>query len=298
MKTRCLLICTLLLFGSVKSFSQKKKTVQACKAPVFAALKTLPKLEYDCPEGMDDYDEKVLKMPARLKAIRAIERKLAGFTDADWWQAEVDDLNACEIHGKAGPLTVEEKKNLRQGDYQLHLIGNHELRVVMMTDSCYQTGFNGSTAFLLLHKAGKVFVSQLLNGYYSRIDNSLGFDTAHLNGQIIVELSTANSMPPSLIYYYFAVDPKTNKAVPKNIFKEGKKLANQIYSDMLMDEPKDLGLPASAGELKIIRHGRMAPSFSAYEMSAEESGPGVIDANGRKLRRLVYRWNGKFYAAR
>jgi hypothetical protein len=298
MNGRLYLIGIFILVVSINSFSQKKKTVQVCKQAVFAALKTLPKLEYDCPEGANDYDEKILKMPERLKAIRAIERELAGFTDAAWWQAEVDDLNACEIHGKAGPLTDEEKEKLRQGDYQLQLSGNRELRLVVMTDSCYQTGFNGSTSFLLLRKAGKVFVSQLLNGYYSRVDNSLGFHSAHLNGQLIIELSTANSMPPSLVYYYFAVDPRTHKAAPKNIFKEGKKLTNQIYSDMLMDEPKDLGLPSNASELNIIRKGRMAPSFSAYEMSAEDSGPGVIDANGRKLRRIVYRWNGKFYVAR
>jgi hypothetical protein len=298
MNTRCLLISTLLLFVSVNSFSQKKKTVPVCKQAVFAALKPLPKLEYDCPEGVNDYDDKILKTPARLKALRAIEKELAGFTNAAWWGAEVDDLNACEIHGSAGRLTDEEKEKLSEGDYHLHLIGDHEMRLVLMTDSCYQTGFNGSTAFLLYRKAGNLFVSQVLNGYYSRVDNSVGIDSAQLNGQLIVEVATANSMPPSVINYYFAIDPKTNKAVPKNIFKDGKKLTNQIYSDMLMDEPKNLGLPANATELNIIRHGRMAPAFSAYEMSAEESGREVIDANGRKLRRIVYRWNGRFYIAK
>ena len=35
----------------------------------------------------------------------------------------------------------------------------------------------------------------------------------------------------------------------------------------------------------------MAPVFSTYE----EDERGRIDANGRKLRRIVYRWNGRFY---
>ena len=49
-----------------------------------------------------------------------------------------------------------------------------------------------------------------------------------------------------MLYHYFAIDPVTGKAVPKKIFKEGTRLTNQIYSDMLLADPKDAGLPASA----------------------------------------------------
>ena len=41
-----------------------------------------------------------------------------------------------------------------------------------------------------------------------------------------------------------------------------------------------------------MRNRRLAPRFSAYE--EHERGP--IDADGRKLRRVVYRWNGRFYS--
>jgi len=118
-------------------------------------------------------------------------------------------------------------------------------------------------------------------------------DFARLNGEQLIEISTANSMPPSLVSYYFAIDPRTNHARPKQLFKDGRKLTNQIYSDMLMGEPKDYGLPKDASELNIVRQGRMAPTFSAYE----ESERGRIDANGRRLRRVVYRWNGRIYVA-
>jgi hypothetical protein len=168
------------------------------------------------------------------------------------------------------------------------------MRLVLLTDPCYQTGFGGSNAFLLYHKEGRVFVSQLLNGYYSRVDNSVGMDFAKLNGQQIIEVSTANSMPPSYVYYYFVIDPKTNKAEPKNIFRQGNQLTNKIYSDMLMAEPKDVGLPGDASELNIIRKGLLAPSFSAYEQDDQ----GRIDASGKRMNRIVYRWNGRFYLAR
>ena len=128
-------------------------------------------------------------------------------------------------------------------------------------------------------------MTQLLNGYYSRVDNSVGIDFANLNGQQLIEVSTANNMPPGLTYYYFVIDAKTNQAIPKKLFKEGAKLTNEIYSAMLFSEPKDLG------ELKLIRNNRLAPTFGVYE----ESENGKIDDNGRKLRRIIYRWNGRFY---
>jgi hypothetical protein len=193
-----------------------------------------------------------------------------------------------------GQLSAEEKEQWRQGDYKHDLRGNHQMRLVVLDDPCYQTGFSGSNAFLLYRKAGKVYVSQVLNGYYSRVDNSAGLDVATLNGEQIIEVSTSNSMPPSMVYYYFAIDTRTNKAVPRNIFKDGKKLTNQIYSDMLMEEPKYFGLPAGATELNLIVNGRLAPSFSAYR----ESERGRLKANGKRLDRIVYHWNGRFYVPR
>lgn len=291
MNNPLLRICVLLLMVPVSAFAQKAKPVTACTQTTFAAFKPLPKLEYDCPEGPTDSDDKILTLPDRLAAIRGAVKELEGFTNAAWWRAEVDDLNACKIHGSAGELTDDEKEQWQRGDYSFDLFGNRELRLVLIPDPCYQTGFNGSNAFLLYRKTGKVFVTQVLNGYYSRVDNSVGIDFANLTRQRLVEVSTANSMPPSLVSYYFVIDPKTNRAVPKKLFKDGNKLTNEIHSAMLLSEPADLGLPKNAGELKIISGNRLAPGFSVYQ----ETDRGKIDDNGRKLRRIVYRWNGRFY---
>ena len=286
-------ICILVLMASVNSFAQKDKPVPSCTQPTFAAFKALPKLEYNCPEGPTDSDDKILKLPERLAASRGVVKELEAFTNAAWWQAEVNDLNACKLHGSAGEFTHEEKEKWKSGDYGFDLFGNHQMRLALIPDPCYQTGYNGSNAFLLYRKDGAVYVSQVLSGYYSRVDNSVGIDVASLNGgQLVVEITTANSMPPSLRSYFFAIDPKTNRAVPKKIFKEGGKLTNEIYSAMLMNEPADVGLPKSAEALKILSGNRLASSFSAYE----EDERGKIDDNGRKLRRIVYRWNGQFYS--
>jgi hypothetical protein len=268
--------------------AQRKKPAPVCTQAAFAAFKPLPKLEYECPEGQADYGEEILKLPARLAAIHQLERSLESLTSDAWWNANVDDLNGCEIHGSVGKLTDEEKQKVSDSDYDLKIFGNHQMRLAVLADPCYATGYSGSNAFLLVRRAGKVFVTQVLNGYASRFGNSVGVDFANLNGQTIVEISTANSFPPSLWYHYFVIDAGTNKAVPKKLFKEDNKLTNEIYSDMLMGEPKDFGLARDAKELNIIRNGRLAPTFSAY-MQDEK---GKVDG---RLRRIIYRWNGRFY---
>jgi hypothetical protein len=285
------ILITLLLTAGVNAFAQKEKPVPTCKQSTFAAFRQLPKVEYDCPEGVIESDDKILKLPERAEAIRRVVNALEGFTNPAWWQTEVDELNTCQVHGSAGVLTDEEKEKWRQGDYSFSLEGDREFRLALLDDPCYQPGYNGANAFLLYRKNGTVFVSQVLNGYYSRVDNSVGLDFARSNGELLIEVSTANSMPPSYVYYYFAIDPKTNKAIARKLFKDGKRLTNEIYSAMLMSEPADLGLPKNAGELKVINGHRLAPSFSVYE----EDERGKIDSNGRKLRRIVYRWNGRFY---
>ena len=283
---RILVALALMLYAFATAAAQsQKQLVPNCMQAPFDAHRSFPKLEYDCPGGANDSDDKILKLTQRLAAIGSVIKELETFTNPNWWQASVDELNACSLHKSVGALTAEEKESWLKGDNSFDLLGNQQMRLVLLADPCYQTGFGGSNAFLLYHKDGKVFVSQVLNGYYSRVDNSVGIDFVKLNGQQLIEVSTANSMPPSMVYYYFVIDPKTNKALPRNIFKRGTKLTNEIYSEMLLGEPKQFGLPKDAGELNVIRKGRLAPSFSAYEQ------------DGKRMKRIVYRWNGRFYVA-
>jgi hypothetical protein len=283
-----LLVVSSFLFSCVNHAAAQRNRSNVCSQVAFAAYKRLPALEYECPEGSDS-DEALMKVPARLAGIRMIEKVLQTFDSAAWWNADAEELNNCEIHGRAGRLTNEEKKKVSDGDYDLKVFGNYQMRLIMLRDPCYATEYSGANGFLLYRRDRKVFVTQVLNGYASRVANSVGIDFAAMNGEQLIEISTANSFPPSLVSYYFAIDTKTNHAVPKKIFKEDNKLTNEIYSDMLMGDPKDFGLPKEAAELNIIRNGRLAPSFSAYEQDEH----GKID---NRLRRLIYRWKGKFYA--
>jgi len=267
----------------------QKKQANVCNQATFAAFRRLPKPSYQCPEGFNEWDEQILKVPERIAALSRLAGELESFTDAAWWQARVGDLNACEIHGQAGALDAEESASLTRGDYPINLFGDHSIRLIMVTDPCYQTEYNGSIAFLLYRFHGRVSVTKVLDGYYSRVDNSVGLDFANFNGQQIIEVSTSNSMPPSVMNHYFVIDPKTHRAVPKNIFKVGRRLTNRISSALILGEPAELGLPRNAQDMQLIRQHRLLPSFSVYTE--------LFAGDGRnKLKRTVYRWNGRFYS--
>jgi len=266
----------------------QKQRVPVCNQTTFAAFRRLPKLSYQCPQTLDEADEKILKVPERITELDKLAGELESFTDAAWWQARVEDLNACEMHGEAGDLDAEEKASLTRGDYPINLFGNNSLRLIMVTDPCYQTGYNGSVAILLYREGGRVFVTRILDGNYSRVDNPVGFDFANFNGQQIIEVSTSNSMPPSVKNYYFVIDPKTHRAVPQKLFKVGRLLTNQISSAIILGEPTELGLPRNAQDMQLISRNRLLPSFSTY---AE-----VFSGDGRRLKRSVYRWNGRYYS--
>jgi len=275
------------------SIAQPKTKTPVCKPEVLAAFKPLPKLKYRCDTELNDYDEKVLKQPSRIRAIKALERRLESFTNSAWWQAKVDDLKFCELRRKPGALSPEEQEKMRIQDYTYDLFGNHSVRLVLLRDPCYMSRYS-SNAFLLYRKASKVFVTEVLDGFSSRADNPVDMNFADLNGQRIIEISTGTGgLHPSITYYYFAIDPKTNRAVPNKLLKFGdKELTNMVSSDLLMADPEDFGLPKDATELNIIRGHKLAPSFSLY---AEDSEGKIESEQGGKFTRTILKWNGRFY---
>lgn len=282
------LLLPLLLFSPVLA---QDKAIPLCSQKAFGAVRPLPKLAYECSESLIDSDSRILRLPRRRAALARVVQTLRSFTNPVWWEASVDELKACELHGAAGELSEEEKGRWQTGDLLVSLFGDEQTRLVLIADPCYQAGYGGANAFVLHRRDGRVFVTQALDGYYSRADNSVGIKFAQLNRQRIIEVTTGNSMPPSLASYFFAID-RQGRATPKRIFRTDGRLTNEIYSAMRMSDPRDLNLPAGANELDIIRDGKLAPRFSAYE----EDERGTIDAAGRKLRRVVYRWNGRFYS--
>lgn len=258
-----------------------------CKRSALTALKPKPELSYPCDDESNDYDEKTLKLPARLAAIKTLMSQLSTFSDSAWWAADIVDLGICDYTQKPGPLTPDQRRGFVGDDYLFWLFGNDQIRLALIPDPCYQTEYGGSNAFVLYRNTGRVFVSQVLDGYFSRADNSVNLRVAKLNAQEIVEISTGSGgLTPTLTNYYFVIDPKTHQAVPKNFFKGDRGPTNQISSAMLFNDVR-----AATTPLKIIQGQSLARSFTIYVDDAN----GKIDDNGRTLSRKILRWNGNVY---
>src|ERR1044072_5977799 len=260
------------------SFAQRSNPPLVCKRPVLAALKPIPELTYQCNEQLNDYDEKILKLPERVAAIRTLMSELSSFNDSAWWSADAVDLSVCDFTGEPRTLTRDQRRSFMNGEYAFWLFGNDRIRLVLIPDPCYQTGYGGSNAFVLYRSGGRVMVSQVLDGYFSRADNSVALAFARLGGEEIIEVATGSGgLTPSLTNYYFVIDPQTKQAIPKKLFRGDHGPTNEISSAMLFN-----ATPATT-PLKIIRGQSLAPSFLIY-----------VD-NGRKLSRKTLRWNGKLY---
>lgn len=225
-KFHFLTVCVLLAGTAAETFSQKNQRIIACKPKAFAALKPLPELKYGCPEEGSESDDLILKLPGRKSAINATLRNLESFTSPAWWQTAVNDLNICDLRGKPGALTGEEKERFTDPEYQVKLMGNNQLRLVLLADPCYQTYYNGANAFLLYRKGAKVYATEAIDGYFSRLSNSVSLKTYRLGSERIIEIETVNisGMRPETSPYYFVIDKAANKAVRGELVKKGGRL--------------------------------------------------------------------------
>ena len=279
-----LLLLTIVFLLS-PAYAQRSKPL-VCKKATLAALKPRPELDYQCDDNLNAWDEKILKLPARVAAIKSLVSELSSFNEPAWWAEDVVDLDVCDFAGKPGTLTRDQRRGFLGDEYLFWLFGNDRIRLMLIPDPCYQTEYGGANGFLLYRNGGRVFVTQVLNGFFSRADNPVNLAFAKLNGEEIIEVSSwSGGLNPSLTNYYFTIDPKTNHAVPKNLFKGEHGPTNEISSAMLFNET------GASAPLKIVRGQTLAPSFSIYIDDAN----GKIDDNGRTLSRKILRWNGKVY---
>jgi hypothetical protein len=262
-----------------------------CKTQALRAIRPIPELKYECGEDEMGWEDKILTDPNRRQAIKLYTNALEKFNYADWWKTSVEDLNLCYFRRKAGRLSKEEKRDYEDGNYYFTLGGNNRYRIVIAKDPCYQTGYNGANIFLLNRVGSRVFASEIIDGFYTRADFPLGFDYAVRGSETIIEISaTSGGLYPTEIYYYFTIDKRTNRAVPKMLFKDNGKLTNQIYSDMILGEPEEYGLPPKSVSLEIIKNHRLMKSFYVFEDALE-----TIESGNHKLVRTIFKWNGKYY---
>ena len=208
------------------ALAQQSNKAVVCKVEVFPVSKPLPELTYQCPaNATSDSDDRILRSPERREAIKHMLQELENFTEISWWNSPVSGLNACYLHGTSGTLSAEEIDQFNGPEYQPAVLGDNRLRLVLIADPCYQTSYNGSNAFVLYRKEQKVFASQVLDGYYSRLGKSVFLHLLYTNLTPSIRIETANiaGMRPEYLDYYFAIDKATNKAVPRKPFKRYRK---------------------------------------------------------------------------
>jgi hypothetical protein len=285
------LACASLIVAGGASAAQDSK--RECKKSAMAAWKPIPKLRYSCGANKE-WDEAMLKRPQRLRAVKLLQTQLESLNSAAWWQISTDDLNVCDFYRKPGRLNAEQQERY-DTSYITQLYGNDRIRMLVLPDPCYQTEYSGSNVFILVHKGANVFATEAIDGFFTRADNAVNMNFGKLDQEEIIEVSTGSGgLHPQLTNYYFTLNPKTNRALPKNIFiGEDGKPTNQITSALLMSDPEEFGLPAGAEALKIIENNRLVDSFSIYEEVFDDTAK--IDDNGRKLNRRVLKWNGKIF---
>ncbi len=108
-KPSLMTLAVALTIVSGETIAQQRAPLSVCPQNVYAALRPLPKLVYDCPESLTDSDDQLLSLPERRSAIEQLVDTLKAFNDPRWWQASVKALNVCDFRGSAGSLTAEEK---------------------------------------------------------------------------------------------------------------------------------------------------------------------------------------------
>lgn len=287
--SRNLFQISIIFLASLLFSAQVFGQATVCKKTALAALKPIPKFQYDC--GGESVSNAVLETNRR-SAINLYTKTLEKLTAADWWQTDVDDLRICDFRQKDGSLSEEEQAKYRD-EYFPNLFGNRQFRVIAVREPCDQSGFNELSFFLLNRVGSRVFAAQIIDSFVSRADFPIAFKSGVNGVEPIIEIgSTSGGLNPTETNYYFTIDKKTNRAVPKNMFKdEDGKWTNRITSMMLMDEAEDYGLPRGAQSLQIIKNGRLAKTFDIFIYTGERLGSGEYE----KFDRRTLRWNGKSY---
>lgn len=285
------IILPLLLLFSAPAFGQTR----ACKRAALAALKPIPPLKYECYANESDAEDGKISGENRRKALDLYANTLEKMTFADWWQTAVEDLTVCDFRQKAGALSKEEQTEYEGGEYFYNLRGNNQFRAIVVREPCRQSSFNELNVFLLNRVGRKVYASLIIDGFVTRADFPLGFNSGLLSGtEPIIEIATTSGgLNPRETNYYFTIHKKSMRAVPKNMFRdENGKMTNQISSMMLMGDAEDYGLPRGSVSLQVIKqNGRLARTFDVFLYTGEPIGN---DGN-EKFKRQTMTWNGRFY---
>lgn len=259
----------------------KKEPTVRCTKEALRVLKPFPALEYDCAENEDDS----LKSPERKRGLRQQMKQLERFTSAEWWTANVEELNVCAAFKRPHVLT---RSDYIAHAYPITLEGDSQTRLVISDDPCVKRSYGTLNAFVLQRAGEKVVITQVLDSYFSRADNAVSLSIADRGAERILEINVGSGgLNPYATSYLFTIDRATNRAVPWKKIKDGKKFTNEMtscYALGVWEGRFDVEFPKSWQEMSIIERGKLANRFYVYSEGADN------------LERDTYIWNGSYYA--
>jgi hypothetical protein len=206
---------TVFPLGHADSSPQKRSAKRPlhCTQEALAALKPIPKLDYECLDRDDDN----LTSPERQSALKAYMRELEStFADASWWAAPVDDLNVCSIIKEARPLTAAERRDFLGNNDEIDFYGDQSTRLVIITDPCIHYSYATLNAFILQRDGERVYATQVLDAFFSRADNAARLRLVPRNGErlAVIDVGTGG-LDPETSQYVYVIDRKTHRAVLK-----------------------------------------------------------------------------------
>ena len=248
----------------------------------------------------EERDDELKNSTRRRAALKSYLTRLESAASASWWGASVDDLNACSITHEARPLTHSERSEI---DSSTELSGDESTRFLVVPDPCVKFSYITRNAFVLQRADGRVYATQVVDAFYTRIDPGVEMELARQNGETLVIVQTAQEPTPTsefsdhsirgigqVIYSVYAIDTGTHRAVPRNLFMERGKLTNVLMFEGYLLDDEELEKQWHAPEL--VHNGMLATRFHVYSLGDNR---GIEAKPLRRFSVVTYTWNGRYY---
>ena len=266
---------------------QSQQPRARCTKQALAALKSIPKLNYDCS---GDSDDEIQQSPGRRAALKAYLPKLESAVGPGFWAASADELNACATRNSERAKTPEDQREI---DSNPRVLGDESTRLILLLDPCVKYSYITQNGFILQRVGGRVYSSQVLDAFYSRLDPGVELQLARHNGKTVVVVET-NSEPMMntlfSTFHVYSIDSGTHRAVPMKLFINGGKLTNEFeFDEYLFDDEQTMRRWHAP---QLVHNGRLSPRFTVYTMKKEQDQ----EANASsRFSRKTYVWNGRYY---
>lgn len=262
--------------------------VPVCTAGALAALKSIPQPPLACdnttqlcssdkPLGADG--------PECKSATKAYEKTLAGLLTAQWWNAPAPALEACRVHGKAGPLTKHETESLAEG-YGQQVQGTGRVRMLVVGDACGAAGM--SNEFLVVRTGEGLALTPLYYDFNQGGQEApFALDVA-INNSDTFALFTTEGHDMQSIYTSttaYKVDAKTGYAMEYPLFFSTAGPSTRV--DQSSPVTGDFKLTDTA----MVRNGRFVKRFNNYRDNLCKEG----DSNCQPVAGESYTWNGSAF---